>query len=115
MDDRPPEAQEPPPRVTREDLQHTLDFIDRLQNATLKDSGLTDKQLERLLNPPQQEFEIEDKDTLLSIKLFLAVGNASEETYKAVADAIKDHSPEIEILSLAQVQFTRDVGQWQHC
>ena len=30
-------------------------------------------------------------------------GNTSQETYNTVVDAIKDHSPHIEVLSLAQV------------
>lgn len=85
------------------------EFIELIKNATLEDSGLTERQVHRLRNPPEKPFEIKDKDTLLSIKLFLACGNASQETYNAVCDAIKEHSPDIQVLSLAQV------GVFHHC
>ncbi len=99
----PPEAQEPAIRVTREDIKKTYEYIELLKNATLEESGITPRQLDRLKNPPQERFEIKDADTLLSIKIFMACGNASQETYNAVADAIKEHSPHINVLSLAQV------------
>ena len=76
-----------------------------IENATLENGGLTQKQIDRIRSPPEKPFTIDDADTLLSIKLFMAVGNASQETYKAVADAIKEHSPHIKILSLAQAGY----------
>ncbi|RDX40597.1 hypothetical protein OH76DRAFT_1459464 [Lentinus brumalis] len=100
--------EEPAIRVTREDIKNTYEYIELLKNATLEESGITPRQLERLKNPPQEAFEIKDADTLLSIKIFMAIGNASQETYNAVADAIKEHSPHIEMMSLAQVNSTLD-------
>ena len=97
------EAEEEELRVTRDDIMKTYEYIELIKNATLEGSGLTPSQLHRLRNPPEKPFDIQDKDTLLSIKLFMACGNASQETYNAVVDAIKEHSPDIEVLSLAQV------------
>ncbi len=94
----------PQVRVTRENIRRTNEFIALLENATLANSGLSDKQLERIKNPPQDDFVFDSKDTELSIKLFLACGNASQETFNAVIDAIKDHSPHMELLSYARVR-----------
>ena len=46
----------------------TYEYIELIKNATLEGSGLTPSQLHRLCNPPEEPFDIKNKDTLLSIK-----------------------------------------------
>ncbi|KAI1782310.1 hypothetical protein LXA43DRAFT_847035, partial [Ganoderma leucocontextum] len=82
-----------------EDLKISLEYTRLVQEATLENSGLDDEVIARLRHPIEEECTIPDPDTRLSIDLYLAVGNASEETYKAVCDAICRRMPEATLLS----------------
>ena len=57
-------------------------FIKEIQAASLDNGGLDDDILERLRNPPKEPTDISDPDTRLSLDLYLAVTNSSEDTYK---------------------------------
>ncbi|KAG6874707.1 hypothetical protein C0992_006918 [Termitomyces sp. T32_za158] len=87
-------------RVTQEYIQH-------LQNATLENSDLSTSDIESLLNPPCQCFEFDDhndddRDTLLSIRLFMA--SQTVESYKASKEAVQIAHPNDNILSYDQVK-----------
>ena len=99
----PIEAEDPPIEVKREDLRYALEFIELLKNATLEGSGLTEEQVHRLRSPPQTEFTIRDPVVRLSVALFLALENASQECYNAVRDAIIAYSADIPVLTLFKV------------
>lgn len=59
-----------------------MEFIKGLKTASLDDEGmqLDPDALERLQNPPQTPPEISDPELCLALDLFLAIGNASQET-----------------------------------
>ncbi|KAI0349238.1 hypothetical protein OH77DRAFT_1415387 [Trametes cingulata] len=102
--------------VTLEDMKTALESIRLLQNASLDDSGLDPEVIERVRNPREQPFKIADENALLSIKIFLAVANASEETYNAIREAIMGRFPDVGILTLYKVkkmieELTGVVGQ----
>ncbi|KAI8990710.1 hypothetical protein BD414DRAFT_413739, partial [Trametes punicea] len=102
--------------VTLDDMKDTLEFIRLLQNATLEESGLPSEGIHRIRNPIDQPLRIQDPDVQLAIELYIAVSNASEETYNAIRDALMRRFPEMEVLSLYKVrkaveEFTGVVGQ----
>ncbi|OBZ66066.1 hypothetical protein A0H81_13935 [Grifola frondosa] len=87
-----------------EDIRIAQEFIELLKHATLDESGLHADALARLRNPPQQPLQIDDPDILLSLEIYLAISNASQETYDHVRSAILRRHPETKILSYYQVK-----------
>ncbi|KAH9851446.1 hypothetical protein C2E23DRAFT_869376 [Lenzites betulinus] len=85
-------------------MKYALEFIRMLQGATLEGSNLPPETIEQIRNPPNEVLKIEDPDLLLWIQIYIAVGNASDETYNAVRDAIKARFPEINALTLYKVK-----------
>jgi hypothetical protein len=87
-------------------LKSSLEFIRALESASLDDPdvGLDPESLERLRNPPQEPVDVSNPDLHLSIDLFLAVSNSSEETYTSVREAVLRRFPDVELLSLDQVK-----------
>ncbi|KAJ6466332.1 hypothetical protein C8R45DRAFT_485809 [Mycena sanguinolenta] len=85
---------------TLEDFQIANAFIRALRDASLDDEEekLDSDTLHRLRNPPQEPPTL-DTDKRLSIDIFLAVSNASEQTYNSVRDALLRRYPENPILS----------------
>jgi len=73
-----------------EDIKISLAFIDALKNASLKSEiePLDEELLAQILNPPEEQLTINDPDARLSLDIFLATGNASEETYTATHTGI---------------------------
>ncbi|KAI0632549.1 hypothetical protein C8Q77DRAFT_1059157 [Trametes polyzona] len=100
---QPAEAEEEYIDVKREDVRITLEYIRLIREASLDNSGLDPDLLEQLRNPPELELTIDDPNVILSIEIYLAVGNASIETYNAVRDALKHRSQDMEILSFYRV------------
>lgn len=94
---------DPPINVTLEDMKHSLEFIRLLQNATLDKSNLPPEVIERIRDPPNTSLNIEDADILFWIEIYIAVGNASEETYNAVRAAVIRRYPDMNALSLYKV------------
>ncbi|KAI0352686.1 hypothetical protein OH77DRAFT_1408449 [Trametes cingulata] len=92
--------------VSLEDMKITLEFIRLLQNASLDGSALDPEVIDRIRNPREEPFKITDEDVLLSIKIFLAVANASEDTYNAIREAIMGRFPDVSILTLYKVKKT---------
>ncbi len=90
--------------MKRQDIKYTLEYIDLLKEATLEMSGLAEDEVHRLRNPMEEEFDITDPVIRLSIDLYLALSNASLETYNLVRDAIATYSPDIKVLTLYKVR-----------
>ncbi|KAF8262723.1 hypothetical protein EI94DRAFT_1553155, partial [Lactarius quietus] len=80
------------------------DFIKEIQAATLDNRNLDDALIDRLRNPPEYPADISDPNVQLSLDLFLAVTNASEETYKLCHDAILRRYPDSGVLSYYSVK-----------
>jgi hypothetical protein len=85
-------------------IKLTQDFIKEIQHATLDNGNLDEDLVHRLRNPCEQPADISNPDIRLSLDLFMAVTNASEETYKLCRDAILRRYPESEVLSYYSVK-----------
>ena len=79
-------------------------FIKEIQAASLDNGGLDDDILERLRNLPKEPTDISDPDTQLSLDLYLAVTNSSEDTYKTCREAIQRRYPGSNLLSYYSVK-----------
>ena len=88
-----------------EDIKMYLDFLTRIENASLEDNRMTmaPDDLERLCHPPQEKVDLDDPDLRLTLNLFLATGNSSQETYNSVCKAIQCRYP-AEVLSYDQIK-----------
>ncbi|KAG2739254.1 hypothetical protein P692DRAFT_20916713 [Suillus brevipes Sb2] len=74
--------------IKRADLRASLAYILALQNASLDDpgTGLSPDAIERLKNPPNHRFSIDDDPELkFAIRLYLALNNADDDYTKAVS------------------------------
>jgi hypothetical protein len=87
-----------------ENIKITQEFIKEIRTATLDNGSLDGDVLERLRNPPKEPTDICDPDIRLSLDLFLAVTNASEDTYKSCREAIQRRHPDSNILSYYSVK-----------
>ncbi|KAF8968972.1 hypothetical protein BDZ97DRAFT_1644451, partial [Flammula alnicola] len=87
-----------------DDLRIALEFKRALEKASLDNGDLDEEELLRLRNPVTELIDIEDRDVLLSIKLFLSTSNASDQTYKNIHKDLVEDSPNRKILSHAQVK-----------
>ncbi|KZP29720.1 hypothetical protein FIBSPDRAFT_815810 [Athelia psychrophila] len=87
-----------------DDIITARQFIEALANASL-DGGIEDADLlNRIRNPPEYQLTVDDPDLRLSLDIFLAIGNASEETYTSVCRALQRRYPESELLSYYKVK-----------
>jgi phage gp36-like protein len=79
-----------------DDIRVALSFIRALDNASLNDpyAHLDADALHRLRNPIQNILTVNNPDLCLSIDLFLATSNASEQIYNSVRDAILRRHPD---------------------
>jgi hypothetical protein len=71
-----------------ENIKITQEFIKEICAAMLENRNLDDNVVHHLRNPLEEPTSISDPDICLSLDLFLAITNASEETYHASRDAI---------------------------
>jgi hypothetical protein len=85
-------------------LKTAMSFIAELRAATLDRDPLPDDARERLRSPATFLVDLSDKDLRLCIDMFLASTNGSEATYAMIMDGIGLHSPEITLLSHAQIK-----------
>ena len=95
---------QPPAGSRIESIKICQEFISQLSSASLDNGKLDAPTLDRLRNPVEGNYDISDKDTRLSLDLFLATDNASDAVYNSVRDAIHRHSPNIHVLSLYHVK-----------
>lgn len=86
------------------ELKESWRFIEALRGATLVDSDLDDESINRLKNPIEEQLAINDRDIRLSIDLYLALDDASQDTYGTVRTAILHRYPDSAILSFDQVR-----------
>ena len=89
-----------------EELRVAKAFLDGIKAATLRNDGLPEYVLERLLSPPQEVADASDPDLRQSLDLYLATEHASEKTYKKSCEAVLRRNPEYELLSFHRVQRT---------
>jgi hypothetical protein len=89
-----------------EDLDIACQFVDLLKKAEFGDEhdGLDEKTLERLRNPPTEEFVLDDPHLKLSIKNYLSTRKASQETYDSIRANIIECFPESKMLTFNQVK-----------
>jgi hypothetical protein len=89
---------------TPADLSHiknvklTQEFIDDISTAMFENGCLDNNIIHHLCNPCDEVTSISDPDILLSLDLFLAVTNTSEETYHTCCSAILRHYPDSGVL-----------------
>ncbi|KAH9012847.1 hypothetical protein EDB83DRAFT_2201735, partial [Lactarius deliciosus] len=85
-------------------IKVSQDFIKEIRAATLDNGNLDGDLIDRLRNPCERPADISDPDIRLSLNLFLAVTNASEDIYKSCRDAILRRYPESSVLSYHSVK-----------
>ena len=89
-----------------DEIRIANDFIKLVKGASIGDAydKLDPEYARTLRNPPQEPLTIHDNDVRLSLDIYLALWNASQESYNGVCDAIRRRSPEVDPLSFYQVQ-----------
>ena len=87
-----------------ENIKLTQEFIQGISTATFENGCLDDDLIHCLRNPCNELTSISDPDIRLSLDLFLAVTNASEETYHACRNAILRRYPDSGVLSYYAVK-----------
>lgn len=81
-------------------------FVTSIRDATLESTGLHPDIIARIHNPPREPLDLDSSEYnyRLSLELFLATRNASEQVYRSVRDSIQRHYPESALLSLDQLK-----------
>ncbi|KAF8633516.1 hypothetical protein AX17_004432 [Amanita inopinata Kibby_2008] len=92
------------PASTIENVRILQEFIKQIRSARLEESGLDTETIERLRNPPEDLVDISDPDIRLSLDIFLAGTNASEQVYKSSREAILYRFPDCKMLSFYEVK-----------
>ena len=87
-----------------ETIKFTQEFIEAISTVTFENGCLDDDLIHHLRNPCNELTSISDPDICLSLDLFLAVTNASEEPYHACRKAILRHYPDSGVLSYYAVK-----------
>jgi hypothetical protein len=87
-----------------ESIKITQEFIKEIHAATLDNGNLDEDVIYHLRNPLEEPVDISDPDIRLSLDLFLALTNASEDAYKSCRDAILRRYPDSELLSYHSVK-----------
>ena len=86
-------------------IRTTAAFINALKNATLMSSNITEAAIERLrAAPPEVPHDLEDPDFLFSLRSFLSVTNASEETYNGFRAVALAQHPDDQFFSFDQMK-----------
>jgi len=87
-----------------ENIKFTQEFTEDISTATFENGCLDDDVIHHLHNPCNEPTIISDPNIRLSLDLFLAVTNASKETYHASRNAILLRYPDSGILSYHAVK-----------
>jgi hypothetical protein len=82
-----------------ENIKVTQAFIKEIHAATLDNGNLESAIINQLRNPLEEPTDISDPDIQLSLKLYMAITNASDETYTTCRNAILGRYPDSCILS----------------
>ncbi|KAL0563526.1 hypothetical protein V5O48_018541, partial [Marasmius crinis-equi] len=99
----------PPTESRIEEVKVTDQFVQLLQAATLSGpdgdiEGLPSDLVARLHSPPNEPLVLDDADERLSIEVFLAVSNASENTYNRIRESVLKRFPESGMLTFHSVK-----------
>ena len=86
------------------DLKESLLFIKALRETSLDDTTLEKDDLYRLRNPPTEPPDISDPDVRLSLDIFIALDQSSQDAYRKVRTAITRRFPACNILTFEQVR-----------
>ncbi|KDQ13164.1 hypothetical protein BOTBODRAFT_160772 [Botryobasidium botryosum FD-172 SS1] len=81
------------------EIRQALLFIDLLQKATLDNTGLDKRTIERLRDPPCTPVATNDPDLLFSLRLLLANEKSSQDTYNRSREAVLLRYPESAVLT----------------
>jgi hypothetical protein len=89
-----------------EEIQIMNELIKLIQNANLGDDhcGLGPDFIFHLRNPPEYSLTLDDPDVRLSIDVYLATTNASQEVYNAVREGVLRRYPDSQMLSFDRVK-----------
>ena len=80
-------------------IKVTQEFIKEIRAATLDNGNLEEALIYQLRNPLEEPTDISDPDIRLSLDLYMAITNASDETYTNCRNAILRRYPNSRILS----------------
>lgn len=90
------------PALARSRIEHVKvaqQFIEEISAATFDNGKLDDDVIQRLRMPVEGPADISDPDIRLSLDLFMACENSSQQTYTAARQSILRRFPDSEILS----------------
>jgi hypothetical protein len=89
-----------------EEVQDMEKLIGILRDAHIGDAhdNLDKESIHRLRNPPEERLSLDDRGLRLSIDIYNATQNASQDTYNSVRDAILRQDDSINMLSFHQVK-----------
>jgi hypothetical protein len=84
-----------------DDIKIAMSFITALEGASLDDaaSALSAEALDHIRNPPSRPATITNPNDRFSIELYMATGNASEQTYNTIREAYLRRHPEADLLT----------------
>ncbi|KAI0825650.1 hypothetical protein BC629DRAFT_1247841, partial [Irpex lacteus] len=96
-----------------QDCKYAKQFIEHLEAATLENDAIDDSTRAALRDAPTGSPDLDCPNLKLSLQLYLATDNASEETYHQVCAAIKQHpkSAAAEIAPLTYSQVKQKVSE----
>ena len=99
--------------IFNRDCQLAKQFIEHLQQATLDNDALDEDTRAALRNAPTETLGLDDPNLQLSLRLYLALENASEDAYAQVCAAIAQHpgSPEANMTPLSYSRIKRRVSE----
>ena len=85
-------------------IKVTQEYIKEICAATLNNRNLEKALIDQLRNPPEEPTDISNPDIRLSLDLYMAITNMSDETYTTCRNAILQRHPNSHILSLYSVK-----------
>ncbi|KAJ2930820.1 hypothetical protein H1R20_g6294, partial [Candolleomyces eurysporus] len=108
----PDDPDDPHPITSLVDLQIALDFIAALKDAQLDKSGLPPEVVKQLQEPIESVLNLDDEsdpNLRVSLEIYMATSNGSDESYNRIAAALRRRSPDIELYSLDRLK--RKIGR----
>ena len=87
-----------------EDIRISQAFIDKLRDASLDNSGLSEEVLERLQNPIEGPPDIDDPDIRLAIRFWIESLEVGQDNYHKSRDAVLERHPDDPIPTYHQIQ-----------
>lgn len=88
-----------------EDIKIAREFINALKGAKLEHNKIDEDTCYQIKHPTTTPLVIENPTVRLSLDLYLAIGNASEEMYTAACNAIRRRFPNEELFTFYKVKW----------